>query len=341
MKKKYKLIKEYPGSPKKGSIATVDESNDFVQSYTVGDFTYEFSTNLKAYPEFWEEVEEKKYEILSVLGIEKVRKVKDFDIETGGYLETHPNSNEFYPEKDSSKHILSNFTIYSIKRLSDGEVFSIGDKIKAEPFVRDRKYTVIDEIYYNEHDQLSYETYKGEAPRTFVFDNNVKHYKEPLFVTKDGVGIYGDEEFYFIRKNPKENTIVCTTKGEYGHDFDSFVYFSSREKAIEWKKKNIQQPLFITEDGKEIYDKFEVFYKVIIPSMMYGITQCSEEGDRVREQSDCKYFSTKEAAENFIYNNKLIYSRKNIIDAINKSLVVPKKGSYVIKELLKRLNIER
>ena len=71
-KKKYKLIKEYPGSPELGIIAE--------ERYV-----------MKDQPEYWEEVVEKDYEIL----ISRV-----------------------VPQE-----------ILSVKRLSDGEVFTIGDEV--------------------------------------------------------------------------------------------------------------------------------------------------------------------------------------------------------------------
>lgn len=47
--KKYKLIKEYPGSPGLGYITS---SENLIRLY-------------REYPEFWEEIVEKDYEILS------------------------------------------------------------------------------------------------------------------------------------------------------------------------------------------------------------------------------------------------------------------------------------
>lgn len=236
MKKKYKLIKEYPRSPKKGSIVTTDNCNDMVCSYSVGDSTYEYSINLKAYPEFWEEV--KNYEIVAY-------SQKDYV-----YNIDHPNWD--YIKKQ-------NYDIFSVKRESDGEVFSVGDKIKAEPFVRDRKYTVIDKIYYNEHEQLSYRTISGEAPRVFVFNKDTEHYKEPLFTTDDGVDLYSlDDTIYSVNKSQR--------------------YLTLSPRLLKREIGNVNTPKY-----------------------MYN-------------------FSTKEAAEKFIYNNKPIYSKRDIMKAIEETV---------------------
>ena len=63
--KKYKLIKEYPGSPELGT------SIDMVTPDTY--FTYHNSKpiQLKDYPEYWEEVVEKDYEILTITPSDK------------------------------------------------------------------------------------------------------------------------------------------------------------------------------------------------------------------------------------------------------------------------------
>ena len=61
---KYILKKEYPGSPKLGNIIDNLE-NDWIENY----------------PEFWEEVVEKDYEILSYITIEsEIIKYKDLNI---------------------------------------------------------------------------------------------------------------------------------------------------------------------------------------------------------------------------------------------------------------------
>lgn len=56
----YKLIKEYPGSPPLGT--KIDE-NGFDGSMTT-------LCNPEKYPEFWEKIDEKAYEVLSFIGKE-------------------------------------------------------------------------------------------------------------------------------------------------------------------------------------------------------------------------------------------------------------------------------
>ena len=97
---KYRLIKQYPGSPKINTEAT-QLSDD----------------SIECYPEFWEKVEDKDYEILSYEDNFGNVFSKKGDLFTNDKLTYGP------------QYCLEYFKIYSIKRLSDGEVFTVGDKI--------------------------------------------------------------------------------------------------------------------------------------------------------------------------------------------------------------------
>lgn len=121
--KKIKLIKLYPGSPSLG--ATLTQKVDIDNSDT-NNFYWEGSWfNPNYYPEFWEEVVELDYEIVGMKTL------------TGDILEYEDGvcvkrSNSIYPSKTNKLQdcLLGNrCTIYSVKRLSDGEVFTIGDRI--------------------------------------------------------------------------------------------------------------------------------------------------------------------------------------------------------------------
>jgi len=116
---KYKLIKEYPGSPILGTIVSPEM-----------DDAYYINSNWitpENYPEFWELVVEKDYEILSFIGnidnkiiLNKDSQLKDCFCKIDGrspFLQL--------------EHLLQDdmFKIHSVKRLSDGEIFTLGDTI--------------------------------------------------------------------------------------------------------------------------------------------------------------------------------------------------------------------
>ena len=96
---KYILKKEYPGSPKLGNIIDNLE-NDWIENY----------------PEFWEEVVEKDYEILSLVASEKHPQ--------------HKKGSKFLHNKDygfKNMYPTEFWDIYSVKRISDNKIFTIGD----------------------------------------------------------------------------------------------------------------------------------------------------------------------------------------------------------------------
>jgi hypothetical protein len=102
--KKYKLIKTYPGSPLLGKVLEpkVEKDNE-----NTNNFFWEGSWfNPNDFPEFWEEM---NYEILSY--IKKGSTTCTTTKRRGG--ENHEKL----------------WNIHSVKRLSDGEVFTVGDRI--------------------------------------------------------------------------------------------------------------------------------------------------------------------------------------------------------------------
>lgn len=118
MSKKFKLIKEYPGSPKLETTVTYDpESIMFI----VNDDILIDHSLVYGFPEFWQEL--KAYEILEYKINNKIYKLDDHGFYNNG-VDRERISKSFI----DSKHI---FKIHSVKRLSDGKVFTVGDKVKS------------------------------------------------------------------------------------------------------------------------------------------------------------------------------------------------------------------
>jgi hypothetical protein len=85
------------------------------------------------------------------------------------------------------------------------------------------------------------------------------------------------------------------------------------ENSKEWEEI-INKVLIVTEDGKEIRNGdifWNVFSEAITPEIEpWKANQwVAEEEDGEYSTNHCKYFSTKEKAEEWIYHNKPIYSR--------------------------------
>ena len=171
--RKFKLIKEYPGSPKLGSIIKDTNPNNRSQDAWFSDnwgevgnkeaFFISKSTCPENYPEFWEEIVEKDYEILS-----------------------------------GRTHIPSGSTeIYSIRRKSDGVEFKIGDKVYWNWQYSPQKYYTIEGFSINKEDNsLDFYT-KGSCKYSWIF-NKIQHYKEPILTTEDGYECTLDDRVFGV-----------------------------------------------------------------------------------------------------------------------------------------------
>ena len=192
---KYILKKEYPGSPKLGYIDDLNKSGhnnqgEYVQSM--------YDKN----PEFWEKVVEKDYEILSFVNQNKsVCKINDTN-----YLESFVLAN---------LHI---FKIHSIKRLSDGEIFTIGDKTN---------FGLISKIVIN-NNSLSF--YFEQKSCGYNLQTLIKW--KPLFTTEDGVDIY-DKDITIYRVDTEYYQLMSQLKSGRVKDFNDILMFSTKEKAEE------------------------------------------------------------------------------------------------------------
>ena len=185
---KYKLIKEYPGSPKLGTIT--DRTMYFPEYY----------------PSFWQPVIEKDYEILSLVASERNPQ--------------HKKGSKFLHNKDykfKSMHPTEFWDIYSVKRLSDGEIFTIGDKTN---------FGLISKIVIN-NNSLSF--YFEQKSCGYNLQTLIKW--KPLFTTEDGVDIFEDDKVYFVNKiGDVFHTNHLKIKKYQSH----LLYFSTKEKAEEY-----------------------------------------------------------------------------------------------------------
>lgn len=252
--RKFKLIKAYPNSPELGTIL-----NEKLLEPSADKFYYAgYWFNPQSFSEFWEEIIEKDYEIICF------RRKWDNNVtvtpygKKRGWLAVEDISVFTEDELLHNK----NFEIYIVKRLSDGEIFTIGDKVRIT---------------------------KLQCDGSFIIDR-----------------------FYFDCNNDK---LLCNGKSSgNGH-----VSITKIEK--------VKQPLFITEDGKEIFkgDKFWFADK-------YKFSEGTACDSDIRPT--LKHFSTKEAAENYVVCNKPCLSFHDVSKiAIESWFRLP----YPIKKALKEL----
>jgi len=258
---KYILIKTYPGSPKLNTIINF------------GDIDCDFTHNPKNYPEFWEIVVEKDYEILSLINIQIPSKpviITKKENNLFSIIDTPGiKTLEFYDKYDYIK-------IHSVKRLSDGEIFTIDDDVIFElgkgkchyKHFRSGKCAidiatkivsfVIQEDMLTVQIDYNKLCYSLDAPEKV---------KKVLFTTEDGVDIFEGDYYYPVDKlyyflHEKQTNNHCTNN-------DKFWIFSTKEKAEEYILMNkpclslndIEFAIFKTNNAEEKRNKLKDLVK--------------------------------------------------------------------------------
>ena len=201
---KYILKKEYPGSPKLGNIIDNLE-NDWIENY----------------PEFWEEVVVKKdYEILSLARFCSIKP-------------TITDVSDYGDEFIEAMLKCDNARIHSIKRLSDSEIFTIGDIIDTRV---DNKYKQeILEINLGINDLLLKDKLIFKTKSGYVVSHIAVKVKKPLFTTEDGLDIFEGDKIYSIDKTKLVfKDIDRIIQSQYFERSSLYKYFSTKEKAEEY-----------------------------------------------------------------------------------------------------------
>lgn len=212
----YKLIKCYPGFTELGRTENTTWQ---------GTFFYD------KHPEFWQKVEEVDYEVLSFKG--SISERLYLKQPNGKFVSVGVLHNYTFDEC-ISKNLT--FSIHSVKRLSDGEVFTIGDEIRLNDYgtmviekmrLTDSNLRIKQGVWFN---------YEGGSCHSSI---PVK-LKTPLFTTEDGVEIRIDDVYYAIEYDFKivEYYLCSTPNGD--------KQFSTKEKAEEYVLLN--KPMLSLQD---------------------------------------------------------------------------------------------
>ncbi len=131
------------------------------------------------------------------------------------------------------------YKIHSIKRLSDGEVFTVGDKVCWDWFESKSKYfTVVSFRLSYDMSEVVLDLENNTAIRV-VFEGlfndeefNFRHYKSPLFTTEDGVEVFEGDTYWHIDRDFQK------WKSTAHKDFTPRIIFSTKELAEEYIKMN-------------------------------------------------------------------------------------------------------
>jgi hypothetical protein len=280
--RKFKLIKEYPGS---GAVGTISQPNDLLQH----DF-------FEKYSEFWQEVIEKEFEIL----ISRV-----------------------VPQE-----------ILSIKRLSDGEIFTVGDKFKANIGGSDVIRTI--QKIQVEGDAINIQHENGDLTnrKCVGIFNQIKKVKQPIFLTHNGIDIFeGDTVWYVNKENLYHDYAIALARTSFNSN--THAYFLTREGAEGYIEKN--KVLFTTEDGVGI-KKGDMIHGV------YRTTNTISNTVVGNNNGVCNpfiaVFSTRAAAENYLVQKSHSLSIEDFweFDSWGGSVIAKSKR---LKRLVKeRLNLK-
>jgi hypothetical protein len=237
--KRYKLIKPYLGCPY--------ELNQEIDT----DFIWVNSKKiyLKDYPENWEEVIEKDYEILSFKAKLFPRDIWNL-LPNGKYNYGKIGKGGNYKDVDINA-CLKMFNIHSVKRLSDGEVFTVSDGVALNNQNHFPKTENILEIKIIKNEIRFKMNFQKNHPWDSSYKLNfINKIKQPLFTTEDGVDIFeGDEFWYVTTKGFKLWTKTCDSmSGGWAVNAKKVgdIPFSTKEAAEEYVL--MKTPLLCLED---------------------------------------------------------------------------------------------
>lgn len=182
---KYKLIETYPGSPDIGYE---------LRPSSEGILRYYWKTwfDPEQYPKNWEKVIEKEYEILSFKN--KDNGMTYFKDSSGTFSTKNSNGGLTTVGFRSLEYCMSYYTPTSVKRLSDEEVFSIGDKVRISKLQHDGSFII--EKFYLSTDGVSL-LCNGKGGNGHVSITKIEHSKA-IFTTEDGVDMFEGEKCFWV-----------------------------------------------------------------------------------------------------------------------------------------------
>jgi hypothetical protein len=278
--RKFKLVKTYPGSPELGFILTsakgwgnayysAHEHPEFweeIIEYPVGTEVFNsqtHSTYIKKEDGWYKKPEKIRYtdEIITKANhinvVENKTTAKDYEILSWKY-----NDKIFAKDNSKTKDKLiyceegtwlslidlendrNNFyKIYSVKRLSDGEIFTVGDNTNAGTI---KEFSICGNTLQLKVDGL-----------IFLDNYLVKHIKQPLFKTEDGVNLFEGDECYLLHLplDTKTNLEYSKTlmRKEILPNPSYRLIFSTKEKAEKYILMN--KPCLSLQDIKNFLNQ--------------------------------------------------------------------------------------
>jgi len=196
---------------------TVDLMSEFILNIKNGQYK---NYNAEYAVQVFKESKQPKpeWEIMKIRGLLSPELIWDFN-------------NKFPPDFDK-------WEIYSVKRVSDSEIFTIGDKFTANAGC---DLT----IKSFEIDGCDLKVWSVEYGHWLLKDIK-KHVS--LFKTEDGTSIYEGMEYWYV-----SSWTIFSKKAVQGSGTHGFKYFSTKEKAEEWMFEH--KPILSFNEIKWAIDK--------------------------------------------------------------------------------------
>ena len=185
----------------------------------------------------WELQIEKDYEILSFLNSEDPKHNFVATKREDGKFRFADTKMGF----EESDFIRDKHPIHSVKRISDGQVFVLGDKVA--PF-KSSKFGEIGEFIITVFNTV----YVTDKYKTWGIDlSDIKKKPLPIFTTEDGVDMYGDEDLWEVYG--KEEKSIAPVRAKILIDYlesPNRKAFSTKEAAQEYLDKEKKERVLFT-----------------------------------------------------------------------------------------------
>lgn len=176
-------------------------------------------------------------------GIPKEKDYEVIEMVSENRLSTYDDGNKMtYSDSHTwVKYFLAanvGWKIHSVKRLSDGEVFTIGDEVIWNlPEREGEKPFVLTSFEINEMWKTQKRMFCNDRNIDICYLKKVKE-RKPLFTTNDGKEIFEGDKYWWVDTEFVVDTIdnACETSGAGGNGRNT--YFSTEQRAKEYQLMN-------------------------------------------------------------------------------------------------------
>jgi len=260
--KKYKLIKEFPGSPELGTVVEKEDSSFFINTH------YGFrmrQSEIENFPEFWEEIKSEYPKIISFKST--------FNGAYDGFIcKLKPNGNYNtlvsgdIGDIGCSLHSMlhegccvdsGHFKIYQVQT-SESDIWTVGDKIENpfpnNPIVKAYDTTIKRFVLHPNGNFTVWVVAGNDISQGSIGINELKKAKPFLFTTEDGVDIFEGDTSVMLPKNKLSSSEITCSEKYKGGQRNIYLYFSTKEAAEKYIDEN--KPKF---SKKQIADVLNVW----------------------------------------------------------------------------------